>query len=160
VVEGDFETVGKRAFGILAGYIGGENRRQQKIAMTAPVNQTPAAGDGERLSNTGVVEARAAGEGRYVLSFVMPSKHTMDTLPEPANARVRLRRFDARLMAAHRYSGTWSRERYREHERILLEAVRGAGLEPVGVPIFARYNPPMTPWFLRRNEVLVEVEKP
>ncbi len=87
----------------------------------------------------------------------MPSGYTLETLPRPTDSRVRLRRIDARVMAARTYSGTWSEARYREHERALLQAVRAAGLQPVGLPVFARYNSPFTLWFLRRNEVLVEV---
>ncbi|HSO06557.1 MAG TPA: heme-binding protein, partial [Pelomicrobium sp.] len=68
-----------------------------------------------------------------------------------------LRQVPERLMAARTYSGTWSRENYRENERALLEAVEQAGLKPAGEPVWARYNPPLMPWFLRRNEVLVEV---
>jgi hypothetical protein len=30
-------------------------------------------------------------------------------------------------------------------------------LTPIGVPRFARFDPPYTPWFLRRNEVLVDI---
>lgn len=113
VVQGDFEKVGNRAFGILAGYIGGENRGGKKISMTAPVNQRPAGGDGERIPMTApVVQAPGgAGEGAYVLSFVMPARYTMDPLPQPTDPRVTLRRVDGGLMAAHRYSGTWSEAR-------------------------------------------------
>ncbi len=60
-------------------------------------------------------------------------------------------------MAARRYSGRWTLANYRENETTLLEAVRAAGLTPLAPPVYARYNPPFTPWFMRRNEVLVEV---
>ena len=63
-------------------------------------------------------------------------------------------------MAAARYSGRWTWENYRKHEQRLLEAVRAAGLTPLGAPVYARYNPPITPWPFRRNEVLVEVAEP
>ncbi|NIQ94116.1 MAG: heme-binding protein, partial [Desulfuromonadales bacterium] len=59
-----------------------------------------------------------------------------------------------------RYSGTWSEDLYRENEKILLEAIEAAGLKAIGEPIFARYNAPFSLWFMRRNEVLVEVEAP
>jgi hypothetical protein len=26
-----------------------------------------------------------------------------------------------------------------------------------GEPVYARYNPPWTPWFWRRNEILIEL---
>ena len=66
----------------------------------------------------------------------------------------------ARLMAVRRYSGTWSEERYRTNEQQLIAAVQAAGLKTLGPPIFARYNAPFSLWFLRRNEVLIEVAAP
>ncbi|MGE5154254.1 MAG: heme-binding protein, partial [Bdellovibrio bacteriovorus] len=63
----------------------------------------------------------------------------------------------SRTLAARRYSGRWSWENYRDNEVVLLKAVRAAGLTPVGPTLYARYNAPFVPWFLRRNEVLVEV---
>jgi hypothetical protein len=87
----------------------------------------------------------------------MPSGYTLETLPVPDDPRVRLRRVEPRLAAALAYSGTWSEKRYREKEAVLLAALEAAGLAVVGPPVFARYDPPFMPWFLRRNEVLVDV---
>jgi hypothetical protein len=158
-VTGDFETVGNEAFRILAGYIFGNNEGGAKIAMTAPVNQMPVPGSGEKIAMTEPVSQspQADAPGTYTFTFMMPSAYALENLPRPTDSRVRLRRIDGRLMAARTYSGTWSEERYREHETALLHAVRAAGLRPVGVPVFARYNSPFTLWFLRRNEVLVEI---
>jgi len=158
-VTGDFEAVGTEAFRILAGYIFGNNEGSKKIAMTAPVNQAPATGAGERIAMTAPVSqsAQADAPGTYTFTFMMPSSYTLETLPRPTDPRIRLRRIDGRLMAARTYSGTWSVARYREHEAALLQALQAAGLHPVGLPVFARYNSPFTLWFLRRNEVLVEV---
>ena len=63
-------------------------------------------------------------------------------------------------MAVLRYGGTWSAERYAKIEAALLAIVREEGLEVIGEPVWARYNGPMTPWFMRRNEVMVEVADP
>lgn len=159
-VSGDFDDVGGRAFRVLAGYIGGANRAREEIAMTAPVGQQPAGG--EKIAMTApVLQAPQGGDARsYTFWFVMPSKYTRDTLPEPTDPRVRIREVPSRLLAARRYSGTWSEGRYRRNEAALLAAVDAAGLERVGAPVFARYNAPFTPWFLRRNEVLIEVAPP
>jgi hypothetical protein len=113
----------------------------EKIQMTAPVVQAPQGKD----------------QGSYIFSFIMPSKYTLETLPEPEDPRIKLRQVKAKLLAARTYSGTWSEQRYRDNEAALLEAVKAAGLTAVGEPIFARYNSPFTLWFLRRNEVLLEV---
>jgi len=101
-----------------------------------------------------------AQTGTFMVSFVMPARFTLDTVPRPNDARVRLREEPGRLMAALRYSGGWGESRYRAHEARLLAAVRAAGLTPIGEPIYARYNSPFSLPFLRRNEVLVGVAEP
>ena len=161
VVSGDFDEVGNKAFRILFDYISGNNRKKLEIQMTAPVNQSPAMASGEKISMTAPViqTPQAKSNDSYTFSFIMPSKYTLDTLPEPDEPRIRLRRVQPRLMAARAYSGTWSEKRYRKHEAALLEDVKAAGLTTVGEPIFARYNSPFALWFLRRNEVLVEVKE-
>lgn len=159
VVSGDFDEVGNKAFRILVKYISGENRKEHEIPMTAPVTQTPDAATGEKIAMTAPVtqSPQADGQDAYVFHFIMPAKYTLQTLPQPMDPRIRLRQVEARLMAARTYSGTWSERRYRNNEDALLKAVQAAGLTIVGKPVFARYNSPFTLWFLRRNEVLVEV---
>jgi hypothetical protein len=160
-VTGAFDEVGSQAFRILAGYIFGNNRAQEKMEMTAPVNQRSAAGDSEKMEMTAPVTQRPKGgknADTFVLSFVMPSRYTLDTLPEPMDPRIRLREEPATLMAVHGYTGRWTQSNYRENESLLLAAVGKAGLTPVAAPIYARYNSPFSLWFLRRNEVMVEVE--
>jgi hypothetical protein len=162
-VRGDFDEVGNGAFRILAGYIFGDNRRQEKMAMTAPVNQRPAAEEGEKIQMTAPViqRPRSGTEGdAYVLSFVMPSGYTLETLPEPTDPRVRIREEPGKWMAARRYSGRWTEANYRENEAALLRGVSAAGLTPIARPVYARYNSPFSVWFLRRNEVMVQVEPP
>lgn len=157
-VSGTFSEAGNKAFRPLFNFINGNNTRQEKIAMTAPVRQEPAA-EGEKIAMTAPVTQRAAadGEGRFVIGFVMPAQMTRETLPLPKDPQVTLREIAPRRVAALRYSGTWSAERYQQHEKALLEAVERAGLVPTGRIEFARYDPPIMPWFLRRNEVIVEV---
>ena len=165
-VRGRFDQAGGKAFRILADYIFGNNQAAEKIAMTAPVSQRPATADdqdrGTRIEMTAPVTQRAknAQTGAFVVSFVMPARFTLDTVPRPNDARVRLREEPARLMAALRYSGGWGESRYRDHQARLLDAVRAAGLTPIGEPIYARYNSPFSLPFLRRNEVLIEVAEP
>ncbi len=162
-VEGGFDSVGNLAFEILAGYIQGNNAKAEEIAMTAPVNQRPGGKgeEGEKIEMTAPVnqtQAESTGETEsYVLGFVMPSSYTLATLPKPKDERVRIREIPERWVAARRYGGSWSNERYRENEKILLSAIEQEGLRGIGPPVFARYNPPFIPSFMRRNEVLVEV---
>jgi hypothetical protein len=158
-VAGPFDEAGNQAFRILAGYIFGDNRADTKIEMTAPVSQRPATG--ERIEMTAPVVQRptSGAEGKtFVISFVMPDRYTLDTLPEPIDPRVRLREEAGKLMAVRRYSGRWTENSYRENEVRLLSAVERAGLKPLGAPVYARYNSPFSLWFMRRNEVMVEVQ--
>jgi hypothetical protein len=161
-VSGDFGEVGNRAFRVLADFIGGKNRKKEEISMTAPVEQRPANGSSEQIAMTSpVTQARKPGageQGSYVFSFVMPKKYTLATLPEPLDSRIRVREVPGRLIAARTYSGTWSEKAYQENELALFQAMQEATLQPVGHPVFARYNSPFALWFLRRNEVLVEVK--
>jgi hypothetical protein len=156
IVEGDFEKVGNEGFTRLFGYISGNNTKKQSISMTAPVSQEAGS---EKIPMTAPVNQEKAGD-KWHISFLMPSNYTLETLPEPTDKRIVLKQVPSRLVAAITYSGTWSRSRYEEHKASLEEMMRKRDLKPVDEYIFARYNPPFMPWFLRRNEVLVTVESP
>ena len=152
-VEGDFHEVGNEGFRRLFDYISGKNRKKQSIPMTAPVSQEASS---EKIPMTAPVNQEKVG-GAWRITFLMPSAFTMETLPEPLDSRVKLVKIPGRLMAALSYSGTWSRDRYEGKEQRLKELIRQRGLKIEGEPVFARYNPPFMPWFLRRNEVLIPV---
>ena len=155
LVEGDFTGVGNEGFRRLAGYIFGKNRKERPIEMTAPVSQQPGS---EKIAMTAPVN-QEADDGQWRITFTMPAEYTMETLPVPLDDRVTLVREPGRLMAAIRYSGTWSRGRYEEKEETLRSLMGARGIKAVGEPVFARYNAPFTLWFLRRNEVLIPVER-
>jgi len=155
LVEGDFSEVGSEGFRRLAGYIFGKNRKQEDIDMTAPVSQESAS---EKIAMTAPVSQETV-DGKWRITFTMPAEYNMETLPMPLDDRVILKQEPGRLMAAIRYSGTWSRERYQEKEASLRSFIGEHGLKIVGEPVFARYNAPYTLWFLRRNEVLIPVER-
>ena len=154
VLEGGLDEVGNEGFRRLYQYISGNNRKRQSISMTAPVYQEVSS---EKIAMTAPVGQERMG-GQWRITFVMPLRYMMETLPEHLDARVELKRVPGRLMAALRYSGTWSRKRYEERKDQLLELIEKRGLRSVGEPVFARYNSPYMPWFLRRNEVLIPVE--
>ena len=155
LVEGDFQDVGNEGFRRLYDYISGKNRKQQTIPMTAPVSQEASS---EKIPMTAPVNQEQVG-GKWRITFLMPPQYTLETLPEPLDPRVQLTKVPGLLMAALSYSGTWSRGRYEEKEKRLKELIRQKGLKIVGEPVFARYNPPFMPWFLRRNEVLIPVSR-
>jgi len=144
-VEGDDGDPGRAAFRILAGYIFGDNEAETKMSMTAPVTS----------------QAGGEGEGElYTYAFFMESEYTMETLPKPMDARIRLVEKPARVVAARRYSGSWSTSNYQKNESVLMAALANDGVVLSGEPYLARYNSPFTLWFMRRNELLVEVEWP
>lgn len=154
-VEGSFEGAGNTAFGPLVGYIRGHNRASTSLAMTAPVLQRRDDTD-DALAPVETVTTEAS-PGRYIVSFVMPLGYARESLPDPGDDRVAIRAVPEELAAVARYSGRWTSTSYEQQTVRLLRAVREAGLQTTGTPRFARFDPPWTPWFRRRNEVVVPV---
>jgi len=154
LVDGTLEDAGNKAFSQLFGYISGKNRSRDSIAMTAPVSQEPAS---EKIAMTAPVGQQRA-EGGWVVSFAMPSSYTLESLPLPDDPEVKLRQVPARRMASVRYSGRWSESRYLRYRRELELWIEQSGFRILGEPVWARYNPPFAPWFLRRNEILIPVD--
>jgi hypothetical protein len=153
VVEGSLEDAGSKAFKILFGYISGKNRSRLEIEMTATVSQQVTS---EKIKMTAPVGQRRSGD-KWAVSFMMPASYTLDTLPEPENPKVVLRQIAGRRMATVRYTGFWSQKAYLENKLNLERWIKDNGLNSVGDPIWARYNSPFTPWFLRRNEILIPI---
>ena len=153
-VDAGFEDAGSIAFQRLFRYISGNNIAQQKIAMTAPVTQSR----GEKISMTAPVSQVADGNA-YLVAFTLPSSYTLVTAPQPLDPTVQIRAVPAQLIACWRYSGRWTESNYRDHEVLLRERIKAGGLVTRGDAVLARYNPPFTPWFMRRNEVLIPVAR-
>ena len=151
IVDGTIEEAGNKAFRPLFNYISGANRAQGKISMTAPVGQQA---EGQKIAMTAPVGQEAVSN-QWAVTFTMPTNFTLATLPSPTDEKVRLRAIPPRRMAAVRYSGTWSHKTYERNLARLLDWMKTNGLTSVGEPVWARYNPPFMPWFMRRNEILV-----
>ncbi len=132
-----------RGFRTLAGYIFGDNQSGEKMQMTAPV-ESHEAGDSDGIT----------------YAFVMESKYTMETLPAPNNREIRIREKPRRVVAAMTFSGRWTEKNINRHKQRFLADLAADGIEPVGTVELARYNSPFTPWFLRRNELIVPVSWP
>lgn len=154
LVDGDFEDAGNEAFGRLFKYISGNNQSRQKVEMTAPVGQSA---ESQKINMTSPVGQKQV-EGRWAVSFMMPASFTLETLPVPQDNNVILRQVPSRHMATVRYSGFWSEEGYMRNKAKLEEWIDEKGFITVGEPVWARYNPPFMPWFLRRNEILLPIE--
>jgi len=151
-VEANFEDAGGVAFRRLFRFISGNNVAQQKIAMTAPVTQSR----GEKIAMAAPVSQVADGRA-FRVAFTLPSTYTIATAPKPLDATIQIHEVPAQVIACWRYSGRWTVANYRESETLLRERIKASGLEVRGDAVLARYNPPFTPWFLRRNEVLIPV---
>ncbi len=158
----------RKGFPIIAGYIFGDNTKKDKIAMTVPVNAED--GTSEKIAMTVPVTTEkiamtvpvntqeGVGGGSYTISFVMPSKYTLETLPEPNDRRVMLREVPVRKVAVRRFSWTVSESAFKKYEAELLGSLKRDGFETVGVVNTARYNTPWTIPFMLRNEVQIEVK--
>jgi len=153
IVNDSFEKASNVAFRKLFKYISGSNSSRSEIAMTAPVIQEPKA---EKIAMTAPVGQRAAEQG-FAVSFMMPASYTMETIPLPVDASVVIREIPAHRAAAIRYSGTWSEKKYEKHLVLLQNWIEQNNLESTGQPLWARYNAPFIPWFMRRNEILIPV---
>lgn len=155
-VEGDFEDVGNEGFRRLVRYISGENRSAQSIAMKAPVEQANTGS--QSIAMTAPVEQARAGD-RWRIAFVLPSNLTLANAPQPNDERIAIKEMPPRLMASVRYSGTWSQSRYEENLAALRSYIAQKQWVATGEPVWARYNPPLMPWFMRRNEILIPVQR-
>ena len=149
VVDGPAAEAGNQAFPILAGYIFGKNKGERKFAMTAPVTQVAAP---VKLEMTAPVTQTAA-PGGFLVQFALPKGVTVASAPEPLDARVQLREVVPAQVAVIRFSGFWSESNYAGNLAKLQAALRAADLAWTGEPVYARYNAPFTPWFMRRNEI-------
>ena len=138
-VTGEQKEAASKGFRLLAGYIFGGNRRKQSIAMTAPVTQTQMAGE-------------------WIVRFTMPSSYSLETLPEPKDARVRLRVTPPARFAVIRFSGLARPGDVTTKTAELSAWMQNRHLRDAGPPSLAQYNPPWTPWFMRRNEVMIPIE--
>ena len=160
VVEApSLDRASTEGFKRLAGYIFGGNRRREVTGKSGG-DLSSSSGSGaspEKMAMTAPVgtSGPATGGGKFTISFVMPSKYTLETLPVPDDSRVLLRQVPARKVAAVIFSGRWTDANFKEHTEVLLKALASRGITPAAgaEPQVARYNAPFTPWFLRHNEI-------
>ena len=126
-------------FRSIADYIFGNNLTNQKVAMTAPVTQQGHA-------------------DLWRVRFVMPSNASLENLPKPINASVKIMKLAAKRFAVVRFSGTANSQALQDNLAKLLAWVRLHHFKALGKPVYAFYNPPWTLPLLRRNEVMLEIE--
>ena len=146
---------GSSGFRVLFEYITGNNQRQSKLPMSAPVLKSEQE-VGRAISMTAPVLKRE-GNGAGMIAFVMPPGSRIEELPQPKNPKVTLREIPGHKVAVVSFSGSVDTKIIEQKTKRLLQALRQDGMQIISPPVTALYNPPWTPPFMRRNEVMVEI---
>ena len=143
------------AFRLIAGYIFGANKTRDKVAMTSLVEiNSP----GTKIAATSPVEVNNSGSG-LIMRFLMPSKYSIDRLPEPSDPRVKLKQMPSTTVAALRFSGSTGDPAVSTRTAELVSALQSSKWKTAGPATAFFYNPPWTMPFLRTNEVVIPVSQ-
>ncbi|MBK1721557.1 SOUL family heme-binding protein [Thiocystis violacea] len=140
-------------FSPLASYIFAKERAGERVAMTAPVTQQAR----ERIPMTAPVTQAQAAPGEWKVRFIMPAAYALKALPPPATSDVQLQQLPPQRVAAVRFSGRTTDDSIAAQEAALRAWMEQQGLQAVAPPVYAYYNDPFTPGFLRRNEVQIPI---
>jgi hypothetical protein len=155
-VDGDLDGASGQGFRLIAAYIFGQNQVSEKIAMTAPVNVEEKVPQSAKIAMTTPVGIESKA-GKWTVSFVMPAEYTMESIPKPMNPQVQLRQIPAVKKAVISFTGFYNEQKVAEKTLELEQWMKARNLHPSGAPNFARYNPPWTLPFMRRNEVMINL---
>ena len=157
VVDDSYNSASNEGFRRLFKYITGDNVSGSDIAMTAPV-QMNMTDSGQKIAMTAPVQQVTTDDSLNV-AFMLPSAFSMETSPVPTDDRGSIKQIPARVMAVIRYSGRWTEKNRSKYEFRLRENLKSHGISSVSGAETAAYNPPFTPPFMRRNEIMLEVER-
>lgn len=153
-VTADYKNASSLAFQRLAAYIFGNNKKQQSIAMTAPVIQQQHA---ERLPMTAPVMQQKSG-AVWVMAFVLPQSYSLSTAPMPLDSSVLIQEIPDKKVATMRYTGSLSEQGIEKKSAELTDWLIKQHYKAISPPRSAAYDPPWTLPFLRRNEVHIDIE--
>jgi hypothetical protein len=153
-VKGAREPAINQGFRVIADYIFGNNIAAEKVAMTAPVTQQSS----EVVAMTAPVTQQAAGDS-WTVRFIMPAQYTLETLPKPKNPDVLIKQIEGQRVLALRFSGAANDRILKEKTEMLTAEIAKRGLTATAAATYAFYDPPWTIGALRRNEVMVGVNK-
>jgi hypothetical protein len=129
-------------FRILADYIFGQNKANEKIAMTAPVAQ----------------EMNQSNQ-QWRIRFMMPEGYTLNALPQPNDIRINLIVVPPYRAAVIRFSGFNSDKNINNNVALLAAWITNHNIKTIGQPIYAFYDPPWTLPFFRRNEIMIHISE-
>ncbi len=157
-VTGNRRDAANKGFKQLADFIFGNNTspssHKEKIEMTAPVLQS------EKIDMTAPVMQSNSDANNWVVTFVMPEKYTIKTLPKPNNNAIAIEEIAARTMIAIQFSGRPTPSNLERHLKTLQSYIKKNNISTTGSYEYAFYNPPWTLPILRRNEILFRIDKP
>lgn len=153
-VTADYKNSSSQGFQRLAGYIFGNNKNQQTIAMTAPVIQEQEA---ETMAMTAPVIQQKSGTV-WLMAFVLPAEYSVLTAPVPLDSAVIIKEIPGKKIAVIRYSGSLSEQGIEEKSEHLKNWLSQQGYQAISEPRSAAYDPPWTLPFLRRNEIHIDIE--
>jgi len=170
-VEADYDNALGIGFSILANYIFGGNKKQSSIPMTTPVSEEKIPGSekipmaapvtqevsSERIPMTVPVTEEKQEDNIHRISFTMPHKYTLETLPEPSDHRIMFKEIKDQRVAVLRFSGRVKEKMAYEKIEKLRQWLFKKGINPQSNFIVAQYNNPAVPGFLRRNEIMVAI---
>ena len=142
VVETPMTRTGNNADGSfmrLFRFITGGNEAKQKIAMTTPVFMS-------------------GSDSNATMAFVLPAKLKSDTVPKPTDGSLTVRELPAGRFAVLRFRGGRNAKNEAAALQWLKDWMTTQGLSVLSPPVFAYFDPPWTPGFLRRNEVMLRTE--
>jgi len=162
LVSGDQDSASREGFKVLADYIFGNNTAatggSSKISMTAPVTMQPnnkkSDSESQKIAMTAPVSMQQ-DDGKWRVQFTMPSKYTMQTLPKPNNPNITITEVPAQTYGVIKFSGLAGSKKVATKTEELQSWMQTQNLTIMGEPELARYNPPWTLPFLRRNEVMI-----
>ena len=175
-VSGDQDAASRAGFKILADYIFGNNTapsgESSKISMTAPVamqfeakqsaTKKNDSNESQKIAMTAPVSIKQEqhqNDGKWRVQFTMPSQYTMQTLPKPNNPDIAIIEVPPQTYGVIKFSGLAGSEKVAAKTAELQSWMQTQKLNVTGTPELARYNPPWTLPFMRRNEVMIAYQQ-
>ena len=164
-VSGDQKEAGNKGFKVLADYIFGNNTapsgESSKISMTSPVKMQPQKADGDQSQKIAMTApvGMQQNDGKWRVRFVMPSKYTMQTLPKPNNSAVSLVEVPVQTYGVIKFSGFTGEQKVADKTQELKNWMQSQNLTLVADAEMARYDPPWTLPFMRRNEIMIKYQQ-
>lgn len=146
LIIAEVDGFGDKGFNILFNYISGDNTTQTNLEMTSPVIS-------ENIEMTSPVLSE-----KESIAFVLPEKYNLENTPKPNDERIEIHQIPRRHVAALRFSGRWTTPNFTKKSEQLLKELQKLKIKTKGNVFTMRYSGPFTPWFLRRNEVAIEIE--